>query len=71
MDPPAKPSWTDQSTTGFVVPVTVAVNLAVPPGVVEVVDGLTCTRTGGAAGLTVTVAVADFVLSATLVTTTW
>ena len=50
------------------VPVTVAVKLTVPPVVVEALGGLIDTAMGGR---TVTVAVAFFEASATLVATTW
>ena len=73
MLPPAAPSCTDQVTAPdcpLTVPVTVAVKDMVPPGLTEALAGDTETLiTGGA--VTVTVATADRVGSATLVATTW
>jgi hypothetical protein len=51
-----------------VVPVTVAVNRAVVPAPMLADVGVTLTAIGG---ITVTVALADFEVSATLVATTW
>ena len=56
-----------QVTAVLVVPLTVAVNCCVPPVVSEAVVGLIATATGT---VTVTVAEADFVVSATLVAVT-
>ncbi len=53
-------------TAVFVVPVTLAVNCCVPPVNIDAVLGVTEIDKTGAA-VTVTVAVADFVLSAALV----
>jgi len=54
----------------LVLPVTVAVNCWVPPVSTEAEVGLMLTATTGGGALTVTVAEADFVLSATLVART-
>ena len=70
------PSKAFQTTAVFeVVPATVALNWSVPPVIDEAVPGVTVTPVtpdpdgGGAAPATDTVAVADFVGSATLVAT--
>ena len=57
-------------TAVFVVPVTVAVNCSVPLGAALPDPGLRVTATGTAGAVTVTVDVADFVGSATLVART-
>ena len=54
----------------FVLPVTVAVNCCVRPVKSDTEAGLMLTATGGGGALTVTVAVADLVVSATLVART-
>ena len=51
-------------------PVTVAVNCCVPPACSEAEVGLIATATGAGGVVTVTVAEADFVVSATLVAVT-
>ena len=57
-------------TAVLLLPVTVAVNCWVPPGRSDAEVGLTLTATTGGGAVTVTVAEADFVLSATLVAVT-
>ena len=64
------PPVADQMTAVFVLPLTVAVNCCVPPVCSEAEVGLMLTATGGGGAVTVTVAEADFVLSATLVAVT-
>ena len=64
------PLVADQVTAVFVLPVTVAVNCCVPPVCNEADVGLRLTTTDGGGAMTVTVADADFVLSATLVALT-
>ena len=64
------PPVADQVTAVLLVPVTVAANCCVPPVKSEAEVGVTLTETGGGAALTVTVAAADFVGSATLVART-
>ena len=54
----------------MVVPVTVAVNCCVPPVMTDAEVGLMLTLIGGGAAVTVTVAVANLLLSATLVART-
>ena len=61
------PTVADQVTAVLVVPVTVAVNCCVPPVCSDAEVGLMLTTTGGGGAVTVTMAKADFVLSATLV----
>ena len=73
MLPPAAPSCTDQVTAVDwppLVPETVAEKLMVPPVVTLALAGVTLTEIWAAA-VTVTVAVAVFDGSATLVATTW
>jgi hypothetical protein len=70
---PPPDSCTDQVTRvdwPELVPVTVAVKLTVPPVVVEALGGAMLTEIA-AGWVTVTVAVALLVVSATLVATTW
>ena len=64
------PPVADQVTDVFVLPVTVAVNCCVPPVCSEADVGLTLTTTGGGGAMTVTLAEADFLVSATLVALT-
>ena len=64
------PPVADQVTAVLVVPVTVAVNCWVPPVCSDAEIGLTLTTMGGGGAVTVTVADADFVVSATLVALT-
>ena len=64
------PPLADQVTAMFVLPVTVAVNCCVPPVCTDAEIGLMLTATGGGGAVTVTVADADFVVSATLVALT-
>jgi hypothetical protein len=64
------PPLADQVTELFVLPVTVAVNCCVVPVCSDAEVGLMLTVTGGGGAVTVTVADADFVLSATLVAVT-
>jgi hypothetical protein len=64
------PPLADQVTAVLVAPVTVAVNCWVPPVCTDAEVGLTLTTTGGGGAVTVTLADADFVLSATLVAVT-
>lgn len=59
------PPVADQVTVVFVLPVTVAVNCCVPPVCIDAEVGLMLTATTGEV-LTVTVAKADLLLSATL-----
>jgi hypothetical protein len=61
------PPVADQVTAVLLEPVTVAVNCCVFPVWIEDEDGLIETETDGGGAVTVTVAVADFVESATLV----
>ncbi len=71
MPPPL--SWTDQVTAVDCpgpVPLTVAVKVSVPCGVVVALSGLMVTETTGAA-VTTTVAVSCWLGSSTLLTTTW
>ena len=63
------PPVADQVTAVFVLPVTVAVNCCVPPVCSDADVGLMLTATGGGA-VTLTLAEADFVLSAALVAVT-
>ena len=64
------PPLADHVTAVLVVPVTVAVNCWVPPVCTDAELGLMLTATGGGGVVTVTVADADFVVSATLVALT-
>src|SRR5438067_2474240 len=64
------PPVADHVTAVFVLPVTVAVNCCVPPVCSDAEFGLMLTATGGGGPVTVTLADADFVLSATLVAVT-
>ena len=64
------PPVADQVTDVFVLPVTVAVNCWVAPVCTDAEVGLMLTTTGGGGAVTVTVAEADFVGSATLVALT-
>ena len=64
------PPVADQVTAVFVLPVTVAMNCCVPPVCSDAEVGLMLTATTGDAAVTVTVADADFVVSATLVALT-
>ena len=64
------PAVADQVTDVLVLPVTVAANCYVPPVYSDAEVGLMLTATGGGGAVTVTVAKADFVLSATLVAVT-
>jgi hypothetical protein len=64
------PPVADQVTAVFVVPVTVAVNCCVAPAKIAAEVGLTLTTTTGGGVFTVTVAVANLVVSATLVART-
>ncbi len=57
-------------TAVFVVPLTLAVNCCVPPVVTDAETGEMLTLTVAAGALTVTVALADLLLSATLVAVT-
>ena len=61
------PPLADQVTAVLVVPVTVAVNCCVAPVCMDAEVGLMLTTTGGGGAVTVTVADADFVVSAALV----
>ena len=54
----------------MLVPVTVAVNCCVPPVMSDAEVGMMLTVTGGGGAVTVTVAVANLLLSATLVART-
>ena len=64
------PPLADQVTAVLVVPVTAAVNCCVPPVCSDAEVGLMLTATGGGGAVTLTLAEADFVLSATLVAVT-
>jgi len=64
------PPVADHVTVVFVVPVTVAVNCWVPPVCRDAEVGPMLTATTGGGAVTVTVAEADFVLSATLMAVT-
>jgi len=64
------PPVVDHVTAVFDVPVTVAENCCVPPVRSEVDVGLMLTATTGGGAVTVTVAEADFVVSAMLVART-
>ncbi len=63
------PPVADHVTAVFVVPVTVAVNCCVAPVITDALLGLIATATTGAV-VTVTVAEADFAVSATLIALT-
>ena len=64
------PPVADQVTAVLLLPVTVAVNCCVPPVCSDADVGLMLTAITGGGAVTVTVAEADFVLSATLVAVT-
>ena len=68
--PEIVPPVADQVTAIVVVPVTVAVNCCVPPVCTDAELGLMFTPTGGGGTVTLTLAEADFVLSAALVAVT-
>ena len=61
------PAVADQLTVVLVLPVTVAVNCCVAPVCMDAEVGLMLTTIGGGGAVTVTVADADFVVSAALV----
>jgi hypothetical protein len=64
------PPVADQVTLVFDEPVTVAVNCLVPAAATDAAVGLIDTATPGALAVTVTAALADFEVSATLVAVT-
>jgi len=64
------PPVADHVTAVLLLPVTVAVNCCVPPVCMEAEVGLMLTATTGGGAVTVIVAVADLLVSATLVAVT-